>query len=93
MKTQHLKIRRATTGHAGLIAAPGARTFEDSFGADNHPEDMEQYLSHSFSEAHIEAQLAVPGCNPDELVRIYVEPGNGAVNLILPPIHQGMGVK
>ena len=43
---------------AGLIAALGARTFKASFGADNRPEDMAQYLSQSFSEAHIEAQLA-----------------------------------
>ena len=58
MISQKLKIRRATIDDAILIASLGARTFEASFGADNRLEDMEQYLSLSFSETHIEAQLS-----------------------------------
>lgn len=58
MDTPKLSIRRATPDDASLIAALGARTFEASFGADNRLEDMDQYLSLSFSEAYIEAQLA-----------------------------------
>lgn len=50
----------ATPDDAGLIAALGARTFEASFGADNRPEDMAQYLSQNFSKAHIEAQMDEP---------------------------------
>ena len=60
MISQKLSIRRATPGDASLIADIGAITFEASFGADNRLEDMEQYLSLSFSKAHIEAQLADP---------------------------------
>ena len=60
MISQKLSIRRATPGDASLIADIGAITFEASFGADNRLEDMEQYLSLSFSKVHIEAQLADP---------------------------------
>ena len=60
MINQKLSIRRATPDDAGLIADLGARTFEASFGADNRPEDMEQYISLNFSETHIAAQLSDP---------------------------------
>ena len=60
MISQKLEIRRATIDDAILIASLGARTFETSFGADNRLEDMEQYLSLSFSKTHIEAQLSDP---------------------------------
>jgi ribosomal protein S18 acetylase RimI-like enzyme len=60
MISQKLSIRRATPNDASLIADIGAITFEASFGADNRLEDMKQYLSLSFSKAHIEAQLADP---------------------------------
>ena len=60
MISQKLKIRRATIKDTPLIARLGARTFEASFGTDNRLEDMEQYLSSSFSETHIEAQLSNP---------------------------------
>jgi ribosomal protein S18 acetylase RimI-like enzyme len=55
-----LSIRRARPDDASLITEIGASTFEASFGADNRLEDMEQYLSLSFSKAHIEAQLSDP---------------------------------
>ncbi len=60
MISQKLSIRRATPDDSSLIADIGAITFEASFGANNRLEDMEQYLSLSFSKAHIEAQLAEP---------------------------------
>jgi len=60
MIIQKLNIRRATPEDASLIADIGVRTFEDSFGPDNRLEDMEQYLSMSFSKVHIEAQLSDP---------------------------------
>ena len=60
MISQKLSIRRATPDDSSLIADIGAMTFEASFGANNRLEDMEQYLSLSFSKAHIEAQLAEP---------------------------------
>jgi ribosomal protein S18 acetylase RimI-like enzyme len=60
MISTKFNIRRATRVDAILIADMGARTFEASFGADNRLEDMEQYLSLSFSKTHIEAQLSDP---------------------------------
>jgi ribosomal protein S18 acetylase RimI-like enzyme len=60
MNSQTLRIHQATPDDAELIARIGARTFEASFGADNRPEDMERYLSRSFSKVYIAAQLADP---------------------------------
>lgn len=55
-----LSIRRATQRDASVIADLGARTFEASYGADNRPEDMEQYLASSFSTKQIEAEISDP---------------------------------
>ena len=38
-------IRRATTADAGLLAEFGARTFFETFAADNTPEDMRLHLA------------------------------------------------
>jgi ribosomal protein S18 acetylase RimI-like enzyme len=51
-------IRRATTTDAQLIAELGARTFSDTFAADNKPEDMAAYLADSFNHARIADELA-----------------------------------
>jgi ribosomal protein S18 acetylase RimI-like enzyme len=40
-----------------LIAALGARTFAESFGADNRPEDMTRYIASNFSTLQIEREL------------------------------------
>jgi diamine N-acetyltransferase len=53
-------IRHATEADAELIACIGARMFEESFGALNHPEDMAQYLTANFSEAIIQTDIADP---------------------------------
>jgi GNAT superfamily N-acetyltransferase len=42
-------IRRAGVRDAALLAQLGARTFSDTFAAENKPEDMAAYLSASFS--------------------------------------------
>jgi len=60
MVRQTLSIRRVTKEDASIIADLGARTFEASFGEDNRPEDMEQYLVSSFSTEQIEADIADP---------------------------------
>jgi GNAT superfamily N-acetyltransferase len=44
-------IRRADVTDAGLLAELGARTFSETFAADNKPEDMAAYLAASFSPA------------------------------------------
>lgn len=54
-------IRRATTKDIDLLANLGARTFADSFGADNTPEDMAAYQKGSFSPEKQAAELAEPG--------------------------------
>jgi ribosomal protein S18 acetylase RimI-like enzyme len=58
MNANQVSIREATDSDSGLIAAFGARTFEDSFGSFNTQEDMEEYLSSHFSKEHIRSQLA-----------------------------------
>jgi diamine N-acetyltransferase len=46
-----LLIRHANVTDASLLAELGARTFSDTFAADNKPEDMAAYLAASFSPA------------------------------------------
>lgn len=41
-------IRLAVPGDAGALAEFGARTFRDTFEADNNPEDMALYLASSY---------------------------------------------
>jgi diamine N-acetyltransferase len=53
-------IRRADVGDAGLLAELGARTFSDTFAADNRSEDMAAYLSASFSPAKQAEELLDP---------------------------------
>ena len=56
----NLTIRRAKMDDAGLLAELGARTFSETFAADNSPADMVAYLASSFSEAQQAAELADP---------------------------------
>ena len=53
-------IRRATVADAGLLSELGARTFSDTFAADNKPEDMAAYLAVSFTPARQTEELADP---------------------------------
>jgi ribosomal protein S18 acetylase RimI-like enzyme len=53
-------IRRADPADAGLLAELGARTFSETFAADNNPEDMAVYLAASFNLARQTAELADP---------------------------------
>jgi diamine N-acetyltransferase len=55
-----LTIRRADADDAGLLAELGARTFSETFAADNSPEDMAAYLAASFGPARQAAELADP---------------------------------
>src|SRR5687768_18616659 len=57
--SQHpdLMIRRANHEDAGLLAELGARTFSETFAADNSPEDMAAYLGASFNPAQQTAEL------------------------------------
>ncbi|MEP7117633.1 MAG: GNAT family N-acetyltransferase, partial [Acidobacteriota bacterium] len=55
--TDGFTIRRATSADAALVAAFGARTFHDTFAADNRPEDMAAHLAETFGVAQQTAEL------------------------------------
>ena len=54
---QGLTIRRGTLRDAGLLSELGARTFTETFAADNSPEDLAAYLDTSFNVAQQTAEL------------------------------------
>jgi diamine N-acetyltransferase len=60
MKDRQLLIRLAVLDDAVHIAEFGARTFEAAFGADNRPQDMQQYIAENFSPQQIERELMDP---------------------------------
>lgn len=55
-----LRIRRAGEADAALLAEFGARTFRETFAADNTPEDMAAYLAGAFGEELQRAELLSP---------------------------------
>ncbi|HEX5633619.1 MAG TPA: GNAT family N-acetyltransferase [Gemmatimonadales bacterium] len=54
---QTLTIRRATAADAADVAALGARTFHDTFAADNRPDDMAAHLATMFGVPQQTAEL------------------------------------
>jgi ribosomal protein S18 acetylase RimI-like enzyme len=54
-------IRRALPKDAGSLAKFGARTFRETFEADNTPEDMDLYLGSAYREDLQSAELRNPG--------------------------------
>jgi len=54
----NLLVRRALVADALMLAELGARTFYDSFAADNNPEDISAYLKASFGPEKQAAELA-----------------------------------
>jgi ribosomal protein S18 acetylase RimI-like enzyme len=61
MPETSVHIRYATAADAALLAEVGARTFYDSFAADNTPENMAAYLAASFSPEKQASELSEPG--------------------------------
>lgn len=59
-KFSHIHIRNATAADNHLLAEMGARTFFDSFAADNDPQDMAAYIAASFSPQKQAEELADP---------------------------------
>lgn len=53
-------IRRAISDDAALLAELGARTFQQTFAADNTSDDMASYLALHFSVAQQTAELTHP---------------------------------
>ena len=58
----HPTIRRGTLRDAELLAELGARTFSETFAADNTPENMAAYLASAFAPTQLAADLVDPRC-------------------------------
>ena len=55
-----ITIRRGTAADAADLAALAARTFHETFAADNRPEDMELHLDQQYGPAQQGAELLDP---------------------------------
>ncbi len=55
-----LVIRRGVSGDAAMLAELAARTFRDTYGAQNSPEHLAEHLSSHFSPALQGAELVDP---------------------------------
>jgi GNAT superfamily N-acetyltransferase len=55
-----VRIRAAVLADAGILTDLGARTFRDSFAADNTPEDMEAFLASHYRPELQAAELRDP---------------------------------
>jgi ribosomal protein S18 acetylase RimI-like enzyme len=64
--THLVSIRRATTHDAELLTELGARTFIETFAADNTAENMDAYLAGSFTPAKQLAELS----DPNNIVKV-----------------------
>jgi ribosomal protein S18 acetylase RimI-like enzyme len=58
--SEGLRVDDATPDDATLLAELGARTFYESFAADNDPEDMRRHLESQFAPAIQLAEIANP---------------------------------
>lgn len=58
--TDSVYIRRATMADVALVADLGARTFSDTFAADNRPEDLAAHLAAAFGFPQQTAELTSP---------------------------------
>ena len=65
-----VRIRRASVDDAPALAAFGARTFAETFGETNAPEDMAAYLAGAYGEPQQRAEVM----NPD-IATLIVEAG------------------
>lgn len=61
MQTTQLQFRRGRAGDAPALAAFAARTFVDTFGADNDPVHLQAHLAQAYGTAQQSAEL----CDPD----------------------------
>lgn len=56
-----MRVRAATAADAMMLAALGARTFRDTFAADNTAPDMAAYLAQAFTVERMADELADAG--------------------------------
>jgi len=54
-------IRPADKNDAAAIAAISRKTFYDTFAAHNTPENMQQFMNETFTEAALVAEVGAPG--------------------------------
>ncbi len=57
-----VRMRFAITEDVPALSALLSRAFRSTFGSDNTPNDMEQYVERSFSPAQIRSELEDPSC-------------------------------
>lgn len=77
-----LSLRRARAADAALLAELGARTFLDSYLAENDPEDMRLYVAENFTEDALAKDLA-------DLRTTYFLGFEGAEPVCYAKLHQG----
>lgn len=56
-----MRVRRATLADAPALTAFGRRVFEQTFAAENDPNDLRAYLDGAYVEPRQEQELADPG--------------------------------
>jgi len=71
--TYDVRIRRATPSDASSLAEFGARTFEETFGPQNTPEDIALYLAKTYSPAQQAREIA------DDAFTYYIAEVDGAI--------------
>jgi ribosomal protein S18 acetylase RimI-like enzyme len=57
----NLEIRQATPADSAILAKLGAEIFNQTFATQNTPEDMELYLSETFTEEKLREEFEEPG--------------------------------
>jgi diamine N-acetyltransferase len=72
MTTIRLAIRLAGPDDAAAVAAFGERSFRETFGADNRPEDMDAYCAATYAVERQRRELTMP-----ERVTLLAEMGGG----------------
>ena len=60
MSSDELCIRRGASADAALLAAFAARAFEETFGTDNRPEDMQAHLAATYGTRQQTKELLDP---------------------------------
>jgi diamine N-acetyltransferase len=73
--TSTIVVRAARLSDAEALSAFGRRVFEDTFAADNNPDDMAAYLAAAFSTDRQRAEIS----DPSAIVLIAEEPRTGTI--------------
>ncbi len=60
IESQPVSLRRATNHDVHLLRQVGIRTFTETFGAQNSPENMKHYLDKAFAEHQLLRELVNP---------------------------------